>query len=360
MAFGLSSKSDAGEMIGADVVVADFTSGMARARDFFLQAAEPCNEQDETGVCPDTVFYNGHDNVAYVFGAEYRDGDDARATVIHYSRPIQATDAEFDRSFDVAGQQTIVFAIGSLGSQSYPTGHRVVATAKKAIEFGRKRAQNCAPLIPTDRLRSALIAKSDRDTNSSQISTRSPPSINLTSSGVNIESKVNVSITTPGPELLHESGRQFPIDTISDRVLTFTLGPSGTDQPPVIYYVNGRPAPILRLRRGLNYTFQIMTGRDERDPLLYHPVAMRSGLNQSSSTEPMIGPAKGRLCLWSSSLRRQDVPKDFAVFAKSLAISCDQGPYDYFTWTPDRVTPETLQYCSMNAAGIGGLIQIVH
>ena len=99
-------------------------------------------------------------------------------------------------------------------------------------------------------------------------------------------------------------------------------------------------------------------GRDQHDPVLYQPVVMRSVLKQNS-TEPMIGPAKGRLCLWSSSLRRQDVPKDFATFSKSLAISCDQGPFDYFSWTPDQLTPDTLQYCSMNGDGIGGFIQII-
>jgi hypothetical protein len=151
--------------------------------------------------------------------------------------------------------------------------------------------------------------------------------------------------------------RFFTPALVSEQLLVFSIGPSGQRDPEVLYYVNEKPAPEIVMIRGMNYTIQTMTGMDQKEPLYYHPLLISPSEDAISPT--MIGPAKGRLCLWSSSLNRQNVSPIFEQFAKSLSLSCDQGTFDFFSWTPDQSTPDRLFYRSASLTGIGGIITII-
>lgn len=154
-------------------------------------------------------------------------------------------------------KQSVIWAIGKMDGRGMPLGHRAVPRKVTRIEFGRKApAHNCKPLVPAHDLAARLAERSESDPSSHTRHAGSPaPAALVPSALVNSnDSSHDVVSVTVRPR------RAFEVAPVSDRLLVFSIGPSGAQAPDVLYYVNERPAPELVLTRGLNYTFQVMTG----------------------------------------------------------------------------------------------------
>lgn len=174
------------------------------------------------------------------------------------------------------------------------------------------------------------------------------------------------------------------------RVFTATLGPgvwgAGREAaPPLVWYINGHPAPALQLRRGLTYKFLVRGGDDPRSAALYHPLvisvarlggpgppdeaALRAarvlaGVTYSRRGAPH-GSAAGPACVGSHAAgadRRRDADfPSFRLFNRSLEWSCRAGPETaaQLTVTPDSSWPDVVHYESLSHAGMGGRVFVV-
>lgn len=178
-----------------------------------------------------------------------------------------------------------------------------------------------------------------------------------------------------------------PMSFTDQRIVAISLGPSGGAigfssltgrvAPRVCFYVQPKPeggerkpmAPIpeLVVYRGTTYTFLIETGHNVSENMFYQPVYITDDpeggrdirpLSDISKYHTFAGPAKGRLCLWTSNVQESSVPDSFPAFAATLVQGCDPGQSTRLVWKPDHSTPDVVYYQSTNQVGIGAKITV--
>ena len=159
MSFGVSGSATAAEMIGGDVVVADWFNGGARATDYFMESKGPCTFRE--GVCSDASAGGTNDIASNSVSGE-RD-DERGLTLIRYRRSTTApSDTEttvegvvLDHVMPVTpGALTpLIWALGSVDlDKGLPFYHRLgVSVDLLQWELGRSPAvDNCMPLDATN------------------------------------------------------------------------------------------------------------------------------------------------------------------------------------------------------------------
>lgn len=131
-------------MAGSDAVVTSFNqnSSQMTADDYFMNAVQECNEDDNEGVCPDREIDRDSENAVFNVSGFLQDG----IHVVSYIRPLNGSDdTDLDINPDVAA--FYLFAQGPMNADGYPMYHMANRGAVE-IELNREPSFQCTQLLP--------------------------------------------------------------------------------------------------------------------------------------------------------------------------------------------------------------------
>ncbi|XP_067929644.1 protein Skeletor, isoforms B/C-like isoform X1 [Watersipora subatra] len=337
MAFGLSGNLERAQMIGSDIVVADYRlDSEPRAIDYYIQGYAQCSSNG--GVCPDdSSFVSSTDDVMGV-GAEVNQG----ITRISYSRALITADVDNqkDQEYKTDGTpQQIVWSIGPINSLNQAAKHYAVGgrlTTSKAINFGRDVADNCPIFEDKDRVELPKFT----------------PHHLYGKEGTVFTAEIGQSASEQGYKAL-------------------------TDLPSwgIAWYINGILVPELHLQRGISYTFRVAGGTNSSLGSMYHPFyftnSVEGGYEQTQSPDEVIfqgtenGEKKdfavGDYCEWKLNLDAEEkIYQCFEELKEDLFLDCVNEPTSYteFVFTPSSDHPSILYYQCYTHKNLGWKINI--
>lgn len=139
MAFGLGKDDSKSEMNNADAVVTwvDRNTGQVHAVDYFLGSKQQC-VNDITGSCPDVKLQGGGDSLTLLHGAIVNG-----YSMVTFKRPQLGIDELYDQHVYSDGQQSVLWAIGTLNSKKEIGYHRLKTRSNMFIDFARNPQWNC-------------------------------------------------------------------------------------------------------------------------------------------------------------------------------------------------------------------------
>lgn len=140
MAFGLGKDDSKSDMNNADAVVTwvDRQSGQVHAVDYFLASKQQCNNDPATGSCPDVKLQGGGDSLTLLHGAIVNG-----YSMVTFKRPQLGIDELYDQHVYSDGQQSVIWAIGSLNAKKEIGYHRLKTRQNMFIDFARNPQWNC-------------------------------------------------------------------------------------------------------------------------------------------------------------------------------------------------------------------------
>ncbi|KAG9509971.1 Protein Skeletor, isoforms B/C [Fragariocoptes setiger] len=371
VSFGTSGDPTATQMIGSDVIVAfyDSKSRSVQIQDYMLTDKSQCNAQVGSGSCPDHVFRGGRQD-AELISSSYIDG----IMKVIYRRKLDTGDDVADRIIGIRRPIVVVGAVGALNSRREAGYHSIAVTSARQapieIHFGRLRASRgaCKPL--------AIKAPTGGVGDNTGVSSNT-----LSSASLSSESTAPLAIQSAWPQ---------PV--ISDtNIFEFVIGPSGGDKGytaltgiqswGIAYWVNDKLIPILKVRRGQNYTFVVQTGKNPQRQAKYHPVYITNhpeggggqrpeelgtsnhqvyaGVRLMDGRSPDPSPGAGRYCeLEAIDIDRANESQSVASYRRTLTKVCENGEPARFVWMPDDSTPDTVYYQCFTHRNLGWKIQV--
>ncbi|XP_055333028.1 LOW QUALITY PROTEIN: protein Skeletor, isoforms B/C-like [Paramacrobiotus metropolitanus] len=370
MAFGISGAQNRVSMIGSDVVVAywDANSNSVIAQDYTINARQEC--MAPMGVCPD-LRVGGSNNVDIV-SSSHADG----YTSVTYKRRINTGD-RLDQVINPTVDTYIVWAIGPLNRDNYPAKHyegmRASAEVGEKIRFGSgsNPVDNC--MTAHDQLSNGQISP--------------------TSGGSSNRAKYENAAWK----------KQYILGS-DTKTFIAVIGPSGgrkgfmaaTSKPTwgIVWYINGKMAPELILRRGETYHFLVYGGMYPQAQPRFHPFYLTTdpsggfgskfpadkqkeeaagivaGINKlpNGDYEPVT---VGQYCAFvQSGSTDPDAFMSFEEFNRTLRLQCDGSPpgvlpvgdgvAGLLEWTPSPVDPAHLYYQCYSHRDMGWKITLVN
>ncbi|XP_031279652.1 cytochrome b561, DM13 and DOMON domain-containing protein At5g54830-like [Pistacia vera] len=295
MAFGWADPSKGtGLMLGSDVVVTGFTEeGRPFADDFFISDYSECSFKKDgsvSGVCPDSVYQRngpvGLTNNSKAFYGLRKDG----VSFIRYRRPLISDDKKYDISVNYTDNMTVIWAMGlmrppdALRPFYLPQNHG----GPKGLTYGHlvlnlsEHENNClGPLDADD--------KEDQD--------------------------------------LVIADAKAPLVVVTGDALHYPNPPN----PPKVFYINKKEAPVLRVERGVPVKFSIQAGHDVALYITSDLLGGNATLRNRTETIYAGGP------------EAEGVPSS----PKELV------------WAPDRNTPDQVYYQSVFQQKMGWRIEVV-
>ncbi|XP_072039501.1 protein Skeletor, isoforms B/C-like [Amphiura filiformis] len=230
LAFGISGSETETTMIGSDVVVGFIEPIVQQGgyvTDYYLSSREQCvtSNGNSRGACPDDRLF-GTDDVEYEYAAYYEG-----IATISYTRPLDTGDIYGDKVIPTDRDVYIAWAIGPIDEEGRVLKHHSVPTGNHRINFGRGGSR-CEIL-------------------------EGGPGQPM----------------PPWPQLL----------IFADTPTTFraTIGQSGgrrgyegiIGQPGwgIAWYINGLLIPVITVKRGVTYRFEVFGGDDDQLSASYHP-----------------------------------------------------------------------------------------
>lgn len=354
IAFGLSGSKTKSQMIGSDVAISYLDGHIGFTQDYNITGHHPCTNilGHFSGVCTDSKL-GGIENFQIL--TFFREDDVTRIT---FRRNLISGD-EGDVNLSKDEPQYVVWSIGRLNSLKEPRIHSIYPKRNVKIHFGRKPEKNCFPftqLIPDD---------------SSDVQVTKPQSL---------ESKpwgplriMNQTITTYYARLGVAGGSRG-----------YTSSTDGQGSPGYVWYINGLMAPVIFVRRGVEYYFRVEGGNDPSNGAFYHPLYITddpnggyikhsdaerkkyhiyAGIELDRKNRPNPT-AAGRLCLWSydksADPRKSDTFTTFNQFRSSLNYTCQtKGSAATLKWTPSLTTPDVVYYQSYTQRNMGWKIIVL-
>jgi len=356
MAFGRSGSDEGTQMIGGDVVLADFNGMSFRARDLYMSGRAQCSNGE--GVCPDGEFQFSND-VSSVSGES-----DFGVTRIAYSRPISPSDAgvetgagvSVDRNINLDDETFIIWAIGPINAETgFPSFHRSFLREAITFNFGREVQDNCEP----------LVTLGDKDmTDEPVVGPFERPLIEDT---MDLFARIGVSG--------------------GDRGYSGITGRLGWG---IAWYVNDLLVPEIVMKRGTTYRFHV-NGGDNPDPAAaaeFHPLYLTDSiaggyaqLSEAERQEETIfagievdeasglfeSTAKGPICRYGSGATTNDIVASggsFDEFFSSLDTTCSADTTitdkaGILEFTPDENTPDEIFYQCVTHRNLGWKIRVV-
>lgn len=319
MAFGLGKDDSKSDMKNADAVVTwvDRNTGQVHAVDYYLGSKQQC-VNDPTGSCPDVKLLGGGDSLTLLHGAIVNG-----YSMVTFKRPQLGIDEQYDQHVYSDGQQSVLWAIGSLNAKKEIGYHRLKTRSNMFIDFARNPQWNCP--IPD---LNASMHNNLPVTSASQVD---PQVLNLGASSLLADSQPVASALTRqasadfgGPEvakagsvvddLSRNSAKSEPAPLVAAQVLsnksseqsfnehwyipaivcptdkTFyaQIGPTaghkgyegvtGMTSWGISWYVNGLMAPELVVERGQTYRFIVEGGNDKTSAMRRHPLYLTDSL----------------------------------------------------------------------------------
>ncbi|XP_006815462.1 protein Skeletor, isoforms B/C-like [Saccoglossus kowalevskii] len=318
LAFGLSGSDVGTVMIGSDVTVAwTDENNDAFAVDYSLTAYGQCSVG--YGACPDAEA-DGVDDVYDSF-AVITDG----ITRIGFTRQLDTGDS-VDNAIPSDGEVYISWAIGLINPNGLAAKHHTVPSGNVKLNFGRVNSDNC-PSFPDTTLKPVtpweeVCLDGDED---------------------NTVFRVRIG----------QAGGRRGYTAITGLV---SWG--------IAWYINETLIPVLRLKRGVNYTFIIEGGDDPMQSASYHPFYITDdpvgGYVQKSQEEREqvkvyagvefengnpSPTAAGRYCEYKTTgVDQSEESETFEDYFKTLKLDCEEGAPGELLWTPDENTPDTVYY----------------
>eukprot|EP00057_Strongylocentrotus_purpuratus_P007738 XP_011662212.1 PREDICTED: protein Skeletor, isoforms B/C [Strongylocentrotus purpuratus] len=131
-AFGLSGSPTGTLMVGGDVVVTFMdTMDAPQAVDYYLQGQAQCTPQNGDGACPDTISstQNGTNNAELLEDESYVENG---VTNIVYRRPLNASDATYDKAFTTDGPIYVIWARGPINGDGRVAFHNLGLSPRKS------------------------------------------------------------------------------------------------------------------------------------------------------------------------------------------------------------------------------------
>lgn len=140
MAFGLGKDDSKSEMQNADAVAAwvDRQTGQVHAHDYYLGGKAQCVNDPKAGSCPDTKLPGGGDSLTLLHGAIVNG-----YSMVTFKRPQLGVDEQYDQHVYSDGQQSVLWAIGTLNAKQEIGYHRLRTKSSMFIDFARNPQWNC-------------------------------------------------------------------------------------------------------------------------------------------------------------------------------------------------------------------------
>ncbi|XP_065909721.1 protein Skeletor, isoforms B/C-like [Dysidea avara] len=328
MGFGISKSPTVTSMFNADPTLCwRDGDGKWTVQDYYISAYAQCGASQGTvlGVCMDTRYNGGVDNLAMTSGGEL-DG----VFWCTYTRPLQSSNPDHDNNITLTGPQAVVWAMGPVNQGvilRHPVGFRAIPNV--LVDFGDGTgADEC------DKLSTQECCK-DR------YRITGPPPLP----------------TTPPPPCKPCRNRRNKVGR--RRRFVFTIGSSegrcgyealanSTGGWGIAWYVDGCLIPHLRVRRGRKYTFCVQGGNNSADPSNYHPLYITSSpvggyfQNRNMNETVYAGIDENDNALFTGPLVYHD-DDDVKRCCTRKKTVCPDGATMY-TWRPTRDTPDLVYY----------------
>ncbi|XP_065916176.1 protein Skeletor, isoforms B/C-like [Dysidea avara] len=350
MAFGISGNDTKTFMVGADVVVAWVgQDGVANAVDYYLTSRQQC--RGGSGVCPDDLITGnggGSQDIVNITG-QVSNG----RTCVQYSRSLTTEDSRYDRPILANQSQFIVWAYGPRANEEGLGDLALFHT-----EFPRNGENieiNFGAAPQGTRQCSAPLQCSEE---------------------VQICGWTGKAIAANGPTIFRV--RIGPSG--GPRGYEFITGLSGWG---IAYYIDNTLIPVLRVRRGVTYTFIVEAGDDVNDGPNYHPFYITNSIDggilldtpeqRARKNEVVYAGfdvdtntplAAGRHCQHvetsSSGNVATSCSNSLEDYLNTLTVSCegDESEAAILTWTPDDNTPDLVYYQCANHFHLGWRIEV--
>ena len=294
LGFGFSSPSATSpNMVGSNVIVAGMVKGKCFAYNYFLSSQSQCDFSTADGVCPNFAGQPGTlvpSTDVDLMKCE-KVGD--KLTML-MSRPLAAS-AGKDNAWPIDGSRYSIYAMGpvSEGSNSIPV-----------VLYHNLQ-------LPGKDISSSVTATSEN-----------PVKLNFSATGKNCRQIVAGATTgdsgAPSPPPKKSTSSVVTLDGPTN--FTVTIGTNANYPNPPAWglslWVNEHESPVLVVRRGETYTFQIEAGPS-------HPIYV---------TDSIVG--GGLLVDYESE----------TIFAGGDDISGTAAKPGFFKWTPDAKTPDLVYY----------------
>ena len=138
LSFGVSGNSSSAQMVGGEVVVADYFGGAPRVRDFLMNAKGPCSVDALLGVCPEETHSFLVDSVS---GAQ-----EGGLTMLSY---VATAGNRGVLNTQPGAMTSVIWALGTVDPASGSPSYHSIGASRSLIqfEFGREPEDNCAPII---------------------------------------------------------------------------------------------------------------------------------------------------------------------------------------------------------------------
>lgn len=340
MAFGLGKDDSKSEMNNADAVVAwvERATGQVHATDYFLGSSkQQCVNDPKAGSCPDVKLANGSDSLTLLHGAIVNG-----YSMVTFKRPQLGVDELYDQHVYSDGQQSVIWAIGTLNAKQEIGYHRLRTRSSMFIDFARNPQWNCpipdlnatmhsnsaalggggggasqtSPITSASQLdQTTVLASGPSEANSRQTGSSTPESggISPTGSAASEPSRDQADAGREDPQQQqqqpNQSGNQAAgwfipqVVCPNDRTFHAQIGPTAGRRgyasqtgraswvPPVSWYVNGLMVPELVVERGQSYRFIVEGGNDKTGATRRHPLYLtdspEGGFNFKTDAERM-------------------------------------------------------------------------
>lgn len=313
MAFGLGKDDSRSDMENADAVVAwvDRQTGQVHAVDYYLGPKPQCTNQSGAS-CPDVKLPGGGDSLTLLHGAIVNG-----YSMVTFKRPQLGVDEQYDQHVYSDGQQSVLWAIGSLNNKQEIAQHRLKTNSNVFIDFARNPQWNC----PIPDLNASLHSTTGQsnNNNNNQLSPISPAASQVDARVVSSRGSQPTTASVPETKLVDQpiepvapdvalsanrlqfdhsspmvnrkptnassdSGAWFVPSIVcpSEKTLYAQIGPTGGKRGyealtgrtswGVSWYINGLMVPELVLERGQTYRFVVEGGNDKTSYSRRHPL----------------------------------------------------------------------------------------
>jgi len=314
LGFGFSAPDATGsEMVGSDVIVAGMIKGECFAYPYFLSAQSQCDFETGDGVCPD---FAGTEPLVPsssidVLSCE-KEGDKLS---ILMTTPLGDAAGDESIAWPVDGSRFSIFAMGPVSEGSNATIPVVLYHSLQLPGTSAAASINNAGFGEN----SLKIDLSATENNCKAIASTTATSPS--------------SAPSPSAEPVATNGQVATID--GPTTFDVTIGTNENYPNPPAWglslWVNDEESPVLVVRRGTPYTFNIEAGPT-------HPVYITDSIIGGGLLEDYEGET---------------------IFAGNDTTFGEPGDPVTFTWTPDESTPDLVYYQCVVHQKLGWEIRVV-
>ncbi|KAL7580487.1 hypothetical protein ACA910_003619 [Epithemia clementina (nom. ined.)] len=397
MSFGVSGNATKAQMVGGDVVVADYWGGAPRAMDYLMSDKDLCQNDTSTGVCPEDLSTNGFVNDVLGNSVTGTRNNEQGLTLVRYRRPasmvsnVNETVGDWqvpvDKAIniDAGGLTTVIWALGSIDTASGHPSYQFFGVSRDLFqfEFGRDPVvDNCVAMVNE----TSVAPDNSQGDGSMDDETSNRGGDGVENNDQNRQ--VNPFVRPVLTEVVEFRANIGP----SGGPRGYTSISGGRTSNDTAWYINDILVPVIELRRGSTYSFYVNGGNDPAQASTeggYHPLylttSISGGYAQKSSSErgseTVLGgirmngqggdvvefepTAFGPLCrYYETNASPAAASGGYFEYFSSLNTSCASNTNianeaGLLEFTPDQETPGLIYYQSVEQENLGWEIHVI-